>query len=243
MLRPLHPMLDKPVEATDGSVGRVTDMLLDDHRWTVRYIVVSPGGWLGVARALIAPAAVVDIGDRLVLNLTRDTVRRSPPLTAATVTREYEEEYARYYGVPGYWVGAGAWGEASVPGTLRPVPGAEPTAADLARTAAHQESRLTSVIATIGFHISASDGDIGHVDDFLADERSWEIQSLVVDTSNWIGGRSVLVPRRLVREVDRVDGRIAVAATREQVREGPELTPEQLLTAADRDQRPPSGRP
>src|SRR5688572_29983193 len=35
-----------------------------------------------------------------------------------------------------------------------------------------------------GFHIEATDGEIGHVDDFLIDEDSWRIRYLVVDTSN-----------------------------------------------------------
>src|SRR5947207_2176893 len=43
-----------------------------------------------------------------------------------------------------------------------------------------------------GFHILATDGEIGHVDDFLVNE-SWTVQYLVVDTSNWLGGKSVLI--------------------------------------------------
>src|SRR5437867_6756168 len=35
-----------------------------------------------------------------------------------------------------------------------------------------------------GFHIEATDGGIGHVDDFLVDEN-WIVRYLVVDTSNW----------------------------------------------------------
>ena len=40
-----------------------------------------------------------------------------------------------------------------------------------------------------GCHIEATDGTIGHVDNFLIDEFSWAVRYLVVDTSNWIGGR------------------------------------------------------
>ena len=43
-----------------------------------------------------------------------------------------------------------------------------------------------------GFHIIATDGDAGHVDDFLVDERL-NIRHLVIDTSNWFGGESVLI--------------------------------------------------
>lgn len=47
----------------------------------------------------------------------------------------------------------------------------------------HKTSRMR------GYHIEATDGTIGHVDNFLIDEFSWAVRYLVVDTSNWIGGR------------------------------------------------------
>ena len=34
-----------------------------------------------------------------------------------------------------------------------------------------------------GVHILATDGEIGHVDDLLIDERTWSVRYLVVDTS------------------------------------------------------------
>ena len=37
-----------------------------------------------------------------------------------------------------------------------------------------------------GFHVLATDGDAGHVDDFLVDEAGG-LRHLVVDTSNWPG--------------------------------------------------------
>jgi len=52
-----------------------------------------------------------------------------------------------------------------------------------------------------GFHLEATDGGIGHVDEFLVDE-SWHIRYLVVDTSNWPGGKSVIVPSSAVDRVD-----------------------------------------
>jgi hypothetical protein len=40
-----------------------------------------------------------------------------------------------------------------------------------------------------GFHVHALDGEIGHVDDFLLDESTWALRYLIVDTTNWIGGK------------------------------------------------------
>jgi len=74
-----------------------------------------------------------------------------------------------------------------------------------------------------GFHIHASDGVIGHVDDFLIDEAGWVLRYLVVDTSNWIGGRTVLISAAAIERVDPVKQEIYVALTREAVKGGPSI--------------------
>ena len=74
-----------------------------------------------------------------------------------------------------------------------------------------------------GFHIQATDGEIGHVDDVLLDEQSWGIRYLVLDTSNWIGGRSVVISPRLLSGVDWPDRMVKVEVARDEVRQSPML--------------------
>ena len=73
-----------------------------------------------------------------------------------------------------------------------------------------------------GFHIHASDGEAGHVDDFLFD-ASWTIAYLVVDTSNWIGGKSMLIPTTAIERVDSPEKKIHVTMTVEEIRNGRSL--------------------
>jgi hypothetical protein len=68
-----------------------------------------------------------------------------------------------------------------------------------------------------GFHIHASDGVIGHVDDFLFDEDC-SILYLIVDTSNWLGGKSVIISTKLVTEIDSPAKKVHVRLTREDIR-------------------------
>jgi len=68
-----------------------------------------------------------------------------------------------------------------------------------------------------GFHIHAMNGEIGHVDDFLLDESTWALRYLVVDTSNWIGGKRVLVSPQVITRLDPERERIDVSLTREQI--------------------------
>jgi len=72
-----------------------------------------------------------------------------------------------------------------------------------------------------GYHIVASDGEIGHADDFLVDEAAWTLRYVVVDTSNWIGGRSVLIAASAIARVDSPNRKIHVALTRDAIRNGP----------------------
>ncbi len=68
-----------------------------------------------------------------------------------------------------------------------------------------------------GFHIHAVDGEIGHVDDFLLDESGWSLRYLVVDTSNWLGGKRVLVSPQVVAGMDAERERIDVSLTKDQI--------------------------
>ena len=74
-----------------------------------------------------------------------------------------------------------------------------------------------------GFHIVATDGGIGHVDDFLVEEGSWAVRYLVVDTSNWIGGKSVLISAAVIEAIDSPARQIRVRLTRDQVEQSPSV--------------------
>jgi uncharacterized protein YrrD len=75
----------------------------------------------------------------------------------------------------------------------------------------------------IGFHIVASDGPIGHVDDLLIEEPGGMMRYLVIDTSNWVGGRQVLIPFGAIATIDPVEKRITVTTTREQIKSAPSV--------------------
>jgi hypothetical protein len=72
----------------------------------------------------------------------------------------------------------------------------------------------------VGYHLEAADGGIGHVDDFLFDEQ-WIVHYLVIDTSNFIGGRSVVISPAALHDIDRSHQTMQVALTREQVKGSP----------------------
>jgi hypothetical protein len=84
-----------------------------------------------------------------------------------------------------------------------------------------------------GYDIAARDGDIGHLDDFLFDDRSWQIRYAVVDTRNWLPGRLVLVSPDWIEGIDWGARRARVRLTREAVESSPPYDRERQLEVED----------
>ena len=55
------------------------------------------------------------------------------------------------------------------------------------------DPHLQSTKALTGYEIEALDGAIGHVSDFLVDEKIWVIQYLLVETGHWYAGKEILI--------------------------------------------------
>src|SRR5690606_36749289 len=68
-------LTDYRIEATDGSIGRVADLLFEDDSWVVRWLAVDTGGWL-TGRQVLLPASGLGPPDgdagRIPVALTRD---------------------------------------------------------------------------------------------------------------------------------------------------------------------------
>ncbi|HVG54790.1 MAG TPA: PRC-barrel domain-containing protein [Vicinamibacterales bacterium] len=74
-----------------------------------------------------------------------------------------------------------------------------------------------------GFHVGANDGPMGHIDDFIVDEASWQIRYLVIDTSNWMGGKWVAVSPASVTKIDWSNQSVVLNLTRDEIRNSPTL--------------------
>ena len=129
MLRSLKDLERYKVSATDGELGRVVNVLLDDERWAVRYLVVDTGGFLEDRQVLISPISFRQIEwstQRFHLALTMDEIRRSPSIDVdQPVTRQHETSLHQHYGYPPYWGYSGAWGMATYPYELAGRPRSE----------------------------------------------------------------------------------------------------------------------
>jgi hypothetical protein len=226
VLQSIEHLYGNKLGASDGEIGRVKDFYFDDQNWAVRYVVVDTGTWLPGRQVLISPHAfdnLHQVGKVLGVNLTRKQIEDSPLIEShKPVSRQYEEDYYRYYGWPFYWLGDGLWGMSSFPvletpaksllGGLATANGSPPERSD---------AHLRSTQAVNGYHLKASDGIVGHVGDFMMDAQSWAIRKLVIKTGHRFSGNEVQIPVRKVERISFVDSTVFVNLTREAVEQSP----------------------
>ncbi len=225
MLRSTRKLRDYVLHALDGEIGRCRDFLFDDHQWVVRYMVADTGRWIPDKEVLISPMALgkPNWGERtLPVELTREQIRTAPSLAAdEPVSRQMEEAIHEHYGFPYYWGGADLWGIMAQPDLLRD---AAPTEKE-GPIRPTGDPHLRSVREVTGYHIEARDGEIGHVDDFILDDRTWSLRYMVVDTRNWLPGRKVLVAPLWVESLDWPNAEAAVSLSRSEIEGAPPFHP------------------
>jgi hypothetical protein len=186
VLRSLKVMLGYTVLAKDGDIGKVHDFYFHDDNWIIRYLVVDTGHWLPGRKVLVTPSALREPhweGLTFPVALTRDQVEKSPDIdTDQPVSRQQETALHNHYGWPTYWIdpGTGAW-PAVAPMSLI----FAPLKPSKTATEAKADPHLRSVREVTGYHIHASDGEMGHVEDFIVDHALWVIRYMVVHASNW----------------------------------------------------------
>ncbi|MGV8952495.1 MAG: PRC-barrel domain-containing protein [Cypionkella sp.] len=229
------------ITATDGAIGKVVDMLFDDVNWQVRWLVVQTGGWFSNRKVLL-PSSTLGHADAFTnefsVKLTIQQVKHSPDIdTHLPVSRQMESDIYGHYGWAPYW-GSGPFlglygyadGRGRYPREDNPEIALEEEILDARRDS--YDPHLRSIADTTGYHIHATDGSIGHVEDVLVEEADWSIHYLVIDTHNWVPGQRVLISPRIVRSVGWLDRKIDISVDRESVRNSPAYDPEMVV---DRD--------
>ncbi len=84
---------------------------------------------------------------------------------------------------------------------------------------------MRSVNELIGYHIQGSDGAIGHVEDFIVDDESYEMRYLVVNTHSIWFGKKVLVAPRWASRVSWEEKAVSVDMSRQAIAMSPTWDP------------------
>ena len=190
MKHSLKNILGYTIETTDGMKGKVKDFLFDEDKWIVRYIDADFGSFFKDKRILLPANVLIDPlwdSKHFPLNITKEDIDKSPtPEDKSTVSREYEKELMKYYGYATYW------SSGYIPHThtamyypARPLNVPTKKVSEEKIIEEKLDTKLRSFSEVKGYHILAQDGNLGHVEDMIADDSDWQLIYLIVDTSNW----------------------------------------------------------
>ncbi|SRR5665213_1886457 len=216
------------LRSLDGDIGKVREFYFDDHFWTIRYLVADSGNWLSSRQVLISPYALSYVNQdekTISVDLTQKQIEDSPALTSdEPVSRHFEQSYFAYYGLPTYWTGSYMWGAypffvRDAKSTSPPVPG-EPV----------RDLHLRSTNAVTGYHIQATNGEAGHVEDFILDDRNWAIRYLVIDAGHWWSGKKFLISPHWIERISWGQSKVFINLSLEIIRQSPEYTGNSLIT-------------
>lgn len=236
MLRSIKQLYGNKLGASDGEIGHVKDFYFEDQNWAVRYVVADTGTWLPGRQVLLSPRSfrrLLQAEKVLRVKLTKKQIEDTPGLEShKPVSRQYEEEYHRYYGWPYYWQGDALWGMSGVPFMEVPsqpraveprfVNGPQPKNAD---------AHLRSTQSVTGYAAQASDGNAGHICDFMMDGSSWQIRELVIKTGHRFSGKEVTIPSSKVSRISYDESTAYLNMTKEDIEQSnsPNLAPDSAL--------------
>jgi sporulation protein YlmC with PRC-barrel domain len=234
MLNKANTLQTYTLQSLDGAIGEVKDFYFDDFYWTVRYLVAETGNWLTGRQVLISPHALHAANkkeQKIVVALTKKQIEDSPSLnTDKPVSRQFEDSYHGYYGWPMYyWGGPFMWGASAYP-ERNFVVGHRDKQRESAQGKKSWDPHLRSTSDVHGYHVQATDGEIGHVEDFIIDDKTWAIRYLIIDTRNWLPGKRILISPKWIERVSWSESKVFVNVPRETIKHAPAYTDLSLLT-------------
>lgn len=235
MLRNVNSLIGYGIRATDGDLGKVDEFYFDDQTWTIRYLVVETGTWLAGRKVLLSPVALgePDWKSRTFgANLTIEQVLNGPELdTAKTVSRQHEMDLSEHYAWPMYWGSELSTGGVFGTVPLGPLSYEQPEAkTQAAGPQGPDDPHLRGTRSVAGHHVSATDGDLGQVEDYIIDDETWRVHFLVVNTGSWLPGRSVLISPHWIKSVEWGESKVIVDLSREEIKGSPGFEPSQPVS-------------
>jgi len=200
----------------------------------VRWLVVDTSNWLSGRKVLLpalCPGASGFERPRILGQTDEQQVKDSPDIDSdRPVSRQMEPHVYDYYGWSPYWgyrhfTWAGSVMSA-VSWRTHPQLGRGGREENYPRAQRDDgDPNLRSVETVTGYHIHATDGEIGHVEDFLVDDTDWSIHYLVIDTTKLVARQEGLISPRSATEIDWSNKLVNLNVDRQKVKDSPAYDP------------------
>ena len=118
-LRSCKAVVGYDIKASDGEIGQVQGLIVDEDSWAIRYVLVSTGSWWSGHEVLVAPQWIQRVSwaqRSVVVDLTREALKQAPWYDPASpLTREMEIAVYEHHGRAGYWLGAEPASDRAIP--------------------------------------------------------------------------------------------------------------------------------
>ena len=186
------------LQATDGEIGHVKDLFIDDESWAVKYLVVETGNWFTRQQVLIPTEALGSIDSdkkSIQVAIAREQVQRSPDVDCEMpVSRQRETDLSGYYGFPAHFDGA---------------------------SRRNKDPHLRSARALRGYAARSANDEVGSVRQFLVDDDGWRAVAVILKTGTWWHGDLMRIETDDIASVDWETKSLAITASRESLRDEP----------------------
>ncbi len=193
------------IEATDGDIGEVRGFYFDENNWDVYYMIIDAGSWYSSNTVILSTQAIDRVdsdNEKVFVNVTRDRIKNSPQADEdEPLSPGYENRMTEYYG----------WSDRF---------------AHQSTEAPQRGRHYLNTHDVMGHYVEASDGSIGHIEDFIIDDADWSIRYMVVDTKNWWPGKKVLISPQWVSSFDWNNEKVFVDMTKDKIKSSPEYDPD-----------------
>lgn len=197
------------LQGPDGCVGSVQDVLVDDDRWLVRYLVVAVGSGLMKQKVLVAPEFIIETNNRqqqFSTYLRKDVITNCPRLEwVQPISRQYREALADYFGTLTYRIGSAIFS----PQRLMEL------TADQATTFVDESkpTSLRSLKEILHYKVVDSNGQSAGLTEISVNTKTWSAERATTNLSFGRQDYEKSIPMNRIKEVDwntrvlRLDGR------------------------------------
>ena len=90
------------IQARDGSIGKIDDLLVEDEDWNIYYLIVDTGSWLPGRKVLVSPSWIQKVNwaaSQVDIDLNQETIRNSPEYDPSVpLDEDYDARLKSYYG-------------------------------------------------------------------------------------------------------------------------------------------------
>lgn len=194
------------LHARDGEIGKINDLLFDDHQWGGRWLVADTRNWLPGRKVLLSPISFENPNPKektIPVRKTQQDIQDSPPLEEdAPVSLQYEKTFYDQFFWPYYWTGGGLWANQTYPIHLDPDRNEYQIDSDSEPDPEHRDHVLRSADELANYQITTGqilDKDvIASVSDLVIDTETWAVPYLILRRGKLLSAKKILVPREYV---------------------------------------------